>query len=934
MPSLLERIEANATARLPLPPGRKPTAELDRYRNFLKVESHRLKILHRGGGSGREVCRARAAILDLLLRHILEGTRAATPELAEKNLPPIALVAIGGYGRGELNPFSDIDFMFLHTGELVSNGKPKTTMTAIVDGLLYPLWDIGLKVGHSVRSIADCIHIANTDMQSKTSLIEARLVTGNAELFRIFQRQLVEKCVSGFEEEYIEARVKDQASRHAKFGNSATMQEPNIKNGCGGLRDYQNLLWMAFFKYRTRSTAEMEKRELISGAEARQLEAAYDFLLRARNELHYLSERAVDVLSKSVQPAVAHNLGYTDRSPSRRLEEFMGEFYKHTRHIYLITSTLEQRLALRPASKLIPDFRKMLLGRFGRAPAEQVLDGFRFVGGEIRAAVPRVFREQPRRLMRVFLYAQQRGLRLHPDLAQLIRQEVRLVDSSFLRDEHVRATFLEILNARGSVAPALRAMHDVGLLGKYVPEFGRLTCLVQHEFYHQYTADAHTLNCIEKLDRVWEAQEPPFSNYAEMFRDVERPFVLYLALLLHDAGKAMRSGNHSEVGGKLALRVAKRLELDGSTTHALRLLIENHLLMATTSQRRDLDDESVIKNVAVQVQTGENLRMLTLHTLADSLGTSDQLWNSFKDSLLRTLHHKAYDHLMGGAVSEKAAQLERDLLEQEIARTLPKTFGPDELHAHFEHMPARYFQIHNARDIAGDLALAHRFMHHQLTEEERALEPVLSWHNEPDRGHTTLKVCTWDRLGLFSKITGSLSASGLNILSSQSFTRADGVALDTFFVTDAQGGGLVKREERDRFTELLLRVLKDDSVNLPALIAAQRTARPLYQSHDGESIPTRISVDSESSATRTIIEVETEDRIGLLYTIAQVFAELQFDISVAKILTEKGAAVDTFYVTDSLGRKVEDAASLKLIERRLREAIAALDQPRAGAGKG
>jgi [protein-PII] uridylyltransferase len=924
VPSLLEKIEANAQARLSLPPGHKPTDELTRYRNFLKVEAHRLKIVHRAGGSGREVCCARATILDWLLRHILTATRNASPELAEKNLPPIALVAIGGYGRGELNPHSDIDFMFLHNGEMVSGGKPKPEMRAIVDGVLYPLWDVGLKVGHSVRSVADCIQVANADMQSKTSLIEARLITGNSALFEIFQKQLVEKCVSGHVEDYIEARVKDQATRHAKFGNSATMQEPNIKNGCGGLRDYQNLLWMAFFKYRTRTTEELEKRGLISAAERKQLETAYDFLLRARNELHYHTGRAVDVLSKSVQPAIAHNLGYTDRSPSKRLEQFMGEFYNHSRNIYLITRTVEQRLALLPKSRLLPRFRRIL--PFARAK-EQKLDGFKFVDDEIIAAGPRVFHEKPGRLMRVFLYAQQRGLKLHPDLAQLIRNELSFVNKAFLRDEHVRATFLEILNSRGNVAPALRAMHEVGLLGKYIPEFGRLTCLVQHEFYHQYTADEHTLVCIEKLDQVWEAREQPFSNYEEIFRELERPFVLYLALLLHDAGKAEHTGHHSEVGGQLALRVARRLELDGATTHALRLLIENHLLMAMTSQRRDLEDEGVIRQFAAAVQGIENLRMLTLHTFADSMGTSNQLWNSFKDMLLLTLYRKAFDILLGGSAFQRAEKRERELLEEEIARSLPRTFGEDELHAHFQYLPPRYFQLHGVKEIVGDLALTHRFMHHQLTEEERALEPVLSWQNEPDRGYTKLKICTWDRLGLFSKISGSLSAAGINILSSQSFTRSDGIALDTFFVTDAEGGMLVTREQRERFEEILLKVLTEETVDLPALIAKQRAARPLYQSHEGERIPTRVHIDNESSAMRTIIEVETEDRIGLLYTIAQVFTELELDIAVAKILTEKGAAVDTFYVTDILGKKIEDPATLKLIDRRLHESLAALDQP-------
>jgi [protein-PII] uridylyltransferase len=695
------------------------------------------------------------------------------------------------------------------------------------------------------------------------------------------------------------------------------------------LRDYQNLHWMAFFKYRTRTTEELQKRGLINATEGRQLEAAYDFLLRVRNELHYVSGRAQDILGKSVQPSVAHGLGYTERSPSKRIESFMRDYYTHSRHIYLITRTLEQRLALLPQPKLLPDFRRLIPKRF--AKSEQVVDGFKFTNGQIHANNSRVFREQPRRLMRVFLYAQQRGLKLHPDLSQLVRHELSLVDRSFLRDEHVRETFLEILNQRGNVAPILRAMHEVGLLGKYVPEFGKLTCLVQHEFYHQYTADEHTLVCLEKLDQIWDAEQAPYNNYTEIFRDIERPFVLYLALLLHDAGKAVPGGNHSEVGGRIATRVAQRLQLDGATTHSLRLIIENHLLMAQVSQRRDLEDRGVVRSFATVVQTPSNLRMLTLHTFADSMGTSSGLWNGFKDSLLLTLYRKTMDLLIGGTTFQRAEQRERELLEEEIAQTLPQSFGQDELHAHFEHLPARYFQVHGIKEIAGDLALSHRFMHHQLTEEEKALEPVISWHNEPDRAYTVLKICTWDRLGLFSKIAGSLSAAGINILGSQSFTRADGIALDTFYVTDARGGTMVTRDERERFEEIVRKALSDEPINLRALIARHKQARPLYQSNAGERIETRINIDNEHSDTRTVIEVETEDRIGLLYTISQAFAELGLDIGVAKILTEKGAAIDTFYVTDVIGEKIADPATLKRIAARLREAIAALDEPLDGA---
>jgi len=326
-----------------------------------------------------------------------------------------------------------------------------------------------------------------------------------------------------------------------------------------------------------------------------------------RTDLHYHAGRAVDVLPKNLQPAIAHNLGYADRSPSRRIEQFMRDLYTHSRNIYLITRTLEQRLALLPQPKRLPSFSRLIRSRIQQVK-QQLLDGFRILDGEIYPATPRVFRDQPRRLMRVFLYAQQRALKIHPDLAQLMRQELALVDRSFLYDGHVHETFLEILNQRGNVASALRAMHEVGLLGKFIPEFGKLTCLVQHEFYHQYTADEHTIMCLEKLDQVWEAKDPPFSHYAEMFRNVEHQFVLYLSLLLHDAGKAYPTGKHEQVGGQLALRVARRLNLDGATTHTLRLLIENHLVMSQISQRRDLDDLTVIRNFAKLIQLRETSR--------------------------------------------------------------------------------------------------------------------------------------------------------------------------------------------------------------------------------------------------------------------------------------------------------------------------------------
>jgi [protein-PII] uridylyltransferase len=924
MQSLLDKIKASAESRLSLPADRQASQELPRYKAFLKVETHRLKLLHRAGAGGRQICKARAFILDSLLQNLWRAARSLLSAQAQKEFPPLALIALGGYGRSELNPHSDIDFMFLHSGQVVAAGKPLPHLAKLIDGILYPLWDLGFKVGHSVRSIDDCVKVANSDMQSKTSLIESRLIAGDETLFGKFQKTLQAKCVEDHVEEYIGLRLQDQAARRAKFGNSACMQEPNIKNGCGGLRDFQNLVWMSFFKHGTRSLGDLQQQQFVTASERKQLETAYDFLLRVRTEMHYHADRPVDVLAKNLQPAVAHNLGYHERSPSKRIEAFMRDLYTHARNIFLITRTLEQRMALLPAEPNVLSLRTWL-PRMRKSTAGEPVDGFKFVNGEILATSNRVFRDQPRRLMRLFLYAQQRGLRLHPDLAQLIRSQLALVDRDFVADEHVRETFLTILNQRGNVAPILRAMHEVDLLGKYLPEFGKLTCLVQHEFYHQYAADEHTLVCLEQLDRVWEAQEKPYNNYAELFQNVERPYLLYLALLLHDVGKANGHGNHSEVGADLARRAAKRLKLDGSATHTLQLVIENHLLMASLSQRRDLSDPAVIRNFAKQVQTPETLSLLTLHTFVDSMATSDKLWNGFKDALLWELHLRAMPLLTGGSEFVRAEEKQRELLMEEVHRQMPEHLSEEELHAHFATLPPRYFQIHSAREILDDMLLAHRFMRLQIAEQESALTPVVNWHNEPDRGYNAVKVCTWDRAGLFSKIAGSLSATGLNILTAQIFTRSDGIVLDTLFVTDARSGSLATREQRDRFEDLINRVLSGEDIDLHELIAKQKIVRPPYQAYTGERISTHTRFDNESSESRTLIEIETEDRLGLLYTISETLAELEVDISAAKISTEKGAAIDTFYIRELDGSKIVAPDRQKTIERKLRSAIHKLD---------
>ena len=347
--------------------------------------------------------------------------------------------------------------------------------------------------------------------------------------------------------------------------------------------------------------------------------------------------------------------------------------------------------------------------------------------------------------------------------------------------------------------------------------------------------------------------------------------------------------------------------------------------MASISQRRDLGDPAVIRTFARRVQTPETLALLTLHTFVDTLATSDRLWNGFKDSLLWSLYSKTLPLLTGSAEFIRAEEKQRELLSEEVARLLPRSFQGDEVQAHFANLPPRYFLIHSAREVFADMALVHRFMHMQIAADDKALEPVIAWHNEPDRGYTSVKVCTWDRAGLFSTVCGSLSAAGLNILSAQIFSRIDGIVLDTFYVTEVHGGGLVGREARERFEEMLLKALTRGPLDFHSLIARQKVARPLYQGLPGERIKTRILFDNATSEDRTVIDVETEDHLGLLYAISGALTELGLDIALAKISTEKGAAVDTFYVRDADRQKVESPDRQREIAERLYEAIKHLE---------
>ena len=889
------------------------------YKRFLKIEEHRLRLQHNAKAGGREFCGKRASLIDIVLRHLLATAFAAEGKSESMRL---ALVAIGGYGRGELNPFSDVDVMFL-----LEDGRRSLTpeISSSIEQILYMLWDIGFKVGHSTRSVSDAIKQANSDMQSKTSLLEARLVAGDAELFGVFRERFVKQCVESHVDDYIRDRIANQAERHEKFGHTVYMQEPNIKNGCGGLRDYQNLLWISFFKQGVQTTAALVEKKFMNEAERRQLERAYDFLLRVRTELHYLNKRSTDVIVLSQQLPLADKLGYEQKSVLRRTEQFMRDYYQHARAIYYATELLSERMSLVTPD---PDRKPGLLDilRKNHAPRIEHFDGFYSANERLYADARDIFNHQPERLMRLFQHLQERRLRMSGELAHLVRRRLHLADKTFRYMKPVRETFTAICSRRGEVARALRAMHEVDLLGRYIPEFGELTALVQHEFFHRYTADEHTLVCIEKLDDVYRSEGPELHEYRELFRRIEDPLVLYLAMLLHDTGKASSARNHSEASAVYAAAVGRRLQLTPQQRRALVLLVDNHIAMSMTAQRRNLDDPATVEEFARIVKTPANLDMLMLLTLADGQGTGDENWSDWKESLVWQLYRSTSLFLTDNAGYYRTTAIERAGFENEVRALLPMDFA-EEVDAHFEFMPDSYFRTYKAPGIVEHVRLFRRFFAARYESGADPLAPAVHWVPRPGQGHSEVWICGWDRPELLARIAGSFSSVGLNILGAdvytrgetQSFMRGDSLVLDLFRVSTPSLEAVTDERERARVEQRLRHALQGEDFDFNADLEQVGKKRGFHLSQQLD-FPTRITVDNDAHSAYTIVDVVTPDRLGLLYDLLRALGRAGAQIALSRIATEKGAASDTFYITDAEGRKLRGTEQVAHLHQVLRDA--------------
>ncbi len=890
-----------------------PAEALPLYKKFLKIEEHRLRLRHQYGGGGREICALRVDLIDVLMQHIFDAAITNTVRDRGASPAPLAVFALGGYGRRELNPFSDVDIMFLHEK---NGGNISAYAAQVIEQILYLLWDVGFKVGHSTRSIAEAVEQANKDMLTKTAMLESRSLAGDPALAGKFRTAFRQHCVHRHVREYIELRMHDQATRHAKFGDTVYVQEPHLKSGCGGLRDYQNLLWMTFFKEGALTTTHLVGKDWLSEPDRRRIEAAYDFLLRLRTDLHYATGRATDTLHFTVQDQIAERLGYAQKRGTLRQEALMKDYYEHTRNIFRVTERITEQFASGRSSSTT----RSLFSFLPRLKsAEERLGHFRIRQGQLFAQSSDIFEKEPETMMEVFEVAQRRRLELSPDLSDLFTRNLGLITGTFRSSRKPREIFHRIVSRKGEVGRVLRMMHRVDFLGRYIPEFGQLTCLVQHEFFHRYTADEHTLVCIDKLDQVMHTEDPKFRSYRRLFEKLDDPFVLYLALLLHDTGRAVGARPHSEASALFAQGAAARLRLTTAQRRSLVLLVDHHVTLSNMAQQRNLDDPETAVEFAAIVRDQPNLDALMLLTLADGQGTSADAWSDWKESLVWELYDSTSRYLTNQEAFYEQAKIEREQRQARVTEKLGAEFA-EEVEAHFEVMPDNYFRAFSTDEIVSHLKLFRHFLENLYLRDESPLAPAVAWQAFPEQGHSIASFCAWDRQELLAKIAGSFAVVPLNILSADIYTRGDNVVLDIFRVCDPRFRAVTDPQDQALVESTLRSALADSEFDFAPLLERARRGTARHSRH-GLDFPTRVTVENKTHPAYTLVQIQTPDRLGLLYELLSAFGQENVSIALSRISTEKGAAIDTFYVADQITRgKITDSSRIAALLQRLQQA--------------
>ena len=860
---------------------------VEELKDFCAKERERIYSRHCFGIGGREIVEEYTRLADNVIQRIYQAAIRADnggPKLSEDT--PIAILALGGYGRETLNPYSDIDIMLVYNPSELNLRQ----IEPFANQLITTLWDIGFEVGHSFRSLKECVRATYDDIFSKTSMLEARYIVGARQVYREFQRLTSKHFFKKQVGKFIAKTIEEWSTRHESYGATIYLQEPNIKESAGGLRDFHTGIWVAAVRFGVKDLEELQRRGIIPQTVAESCEESLDFLWQLRNELHYVNQRRSDQLVLDVQEIIAKNLGYKDDGHSLAEVTMMRDYYLHAEHLYEFAKLIIDRVKHQgsPLNHWLERWQTKMLP-----------DGFTVVRDEIGFQEGHFdFRTGPTRMMKVFTYRQQLGYRISADVRHQIAANLHLIDENFRRSPEVAECFLSILRHSEAVAEVLRRMHRWQVLDHYLPEFGKIRSLVRSDRPHQYTVDEHTLYAIENLEEATLAQLEGGQDFLDIFKEVEKPELLRLAILLHDVGKGVDGpGGHDERGFEMAQAALDRIGLDTVDKEVVLFLILRHLDMIHTAQRRDLDDPKVIERFAELVQDEQHLKMLYLLTFADMRAVSIEIWNQWNAILLWQLYTRTLEFLQGEMEFLKVEEL-----QARVTQLIGEAVEEAAIVRHFEAMPDQEL-VSQAPDLIGKQI--------QLVEKLGDL-PIAVSHFAENQSYTQIGICTRNARGIFRQITAVFTVENINILRAMINTRSDGIVIDVLNVTDGQTG---KGPILDRYHQIeeTLTAVWNGEVDVETVLEEQRESDPLLRRQQRHIQP-RIRIDNEGSDRATIIDIRAQDQVGLLYTISEAFYKLGLDIHLAKITTEAFIAEDSFYVTDTNGAKITNPTRLKNIQ--------------------
>lgn len=812
-----------------------------------------------------------------------------------------AIIAVGGSGRAEMAPYSDLDLMFLR-----ANSAPQALYDTI-EACLYVLWDLKIKIGHATRSQNDAISLAKSDLTIRTSLLEARHIMGDAKLTDQLTTRLQNEVFSKSNSEFIERKLEERTRRHHKHGGARYVLEPNIKEGKGGLRDLQTLFWITKHISTVSDPEEMIALGYFSKAEFSRFWEAETFLWTVRCHLHLLLGRATEVLNFEHQIDVSERMGFQGDTARRGVEYFMQSFFRHATTVGEVTRIFLVALEAQHV-KSRPSFRQRLQQMLpGMAQGAQLppSPSYQIEHGRLNLSDVEAFLDDPLNILRLFEEALHSDVLIHPEAMRVVSANLHLIDDALREKPEAQRIFQDLLLTHGNPERGLRRMNEIGVLGEFIPEFKRIVAMMQFNIYHHYTVDEHTIQCISHLAQIENGtlkEEQPLA--ATILNKGVNRVALYFGLLLHDIGKGQPEA-HEIVGGALAKQIAPRLGLSEKDTETVVWLVENHLVMSDVAQKRDISDPRTIANFAGIVRTQARLDLLTVLTICDILGVGPNTLTSWKAQLLKDLYHATRTHLIVGAPEDAigAAVEAAKLALAPLIKDWPEEARLRELSRHYQSYWIGF-------DTDTHYVIA------QLLERLSVNEIEIDASHDQLRNVTRIAFVVQDHPGTFARFAGALALKGTNVLDARTYTSSDGFATAAFWVSD-QLGQPISDQKLARLKTTIMQTLKGEII-----------ARDEMKSHDiikkserDFKVPTEITFDNLGSDLCTIIEVDTRDRPGLLFDLLRTLTALNLQIVSSTVATYGAQAVDVFYVKDLFGLKIHSEKKRSAISEKLREAI-------------